>query len=97
MSTLRGQRLTPNAADFPMQLLGRIALDPIAGAALIAPARDPPSRANHRLPPGSLDLLTMVAIVPKGQQLARRPAQPRQTFRARTPLQGPCRGLPLLL
>src|ERR1700730_4944318 len=66
-------------------------------AALITRARDPPSRANRRLPPGSLDLSTMVAIAPKGQQLARRPAQPRQTFRSRTPLPAPCRKLPLLL
>src|SRR5258707_203905 len=66
-------------------------------AALITRARDPPSRANRRLPPGSLDLSTMVAIEPKEQQLARRPAQPRQTFRSRTPLPAPCRELPLLL
>ena len=65
-------------------------------AALIARARDPPSRANRRLPPGSLDLSTMVAIAPKGQLHARRPAQPRRTFRSRTPLPAPCRELPLL-
>ena len=53
------------------------------------------SRANHRRPPGSLDLSTMLAIAPRGPQLVRRPAQSRQTFRSRTPLPVPYRGLPL--
>jgi hypothetical protein len=37
------------------------------------------------------------AIAPKGRQFARRPAQPRQTFRSRTPFPAPYRGrlLPL--
>src|SRR5216683_7460021 len=39
----------------------------------------------------------MVAVAPKGRQFVRRPAEPRQTFRSRTPLPVPCRGLPLRL
>ena len=49
-------------------------LDGTLGSALIARTRDPPSRANRRRPPGFLDLSTMVAIAPKGLQLARQRA-----------------------
>ena len=66
-------------------------------AALIARTRDPPSSANRRRPPRFLDLSTMAAIAPRGRQFARRPAQPRQTFRSRTPFPAPCRGRPLPL
>ena len=63
---------------------------------LTARIRDPPSRANHRRRPGSLDLSTMVAIAPTGQPFARRSVESTQTFRFRTHLRAPCRELPLL-
>jgi hypothetical protein len=47
-------------------------------AALIARTRDPPSRANHRRPPGSLDLSATVADCAKGTAI-RSPARPTQT------------------
>ena len=70
---------------------GQVGVTPLGPhMALKTRTRDPPSRANHRPPPGFPDLSTMVVVAPKGRQFASRPAEPRQTFRSRTPLPVPC-------